>query len=1116
MKYIIDEDKLYDLVDAEVSFAADGAYDKNGAPLFDGIVLTSKDGDMVKRLMHDAASRLVGRMSDIAKFSADQEEKKSEPTRRLLATKPVLRAAAKESIIITNPDWVSGLAAMSVKGGSVTVPSSAGSVLIGYNNRYGHYLTFYSDNPDWLAVTLDELDGQTCFRVSFTENTTGENREGMFHMFLNARLPDGRKGNEFLGIYVTIIQSATDGAVATFGQIDDSDLLPDEDYYNSGYEGRVKNLHSALKSDGADIYVEYTGAVKLLPITFSDGSSFADRVAAGDVSIELDYSSEEFCFVAPTEEGLEITCKETDLQNGIYTPTGAPNNHYEDPKFRTRTGNIIIRNVLNAGIYKLYISQRGIPLSVSHVDPFAVPFVIKQKTQIEFDAAGGTEIELLSCSTGDFTITEDDPSGYPDWLTVVVDSAAKTITYTCQPNDTGETRKFWVECTAHKVGSNETAPIGTFIEQPSSFEMLDLGISSDPQEIYFAGEFDQAHPEGHVVKPIIPNGYGFKFDVHGDFFRPSYYYGQIDVYLKSANETGAVKHGTIEIYLTSQTTGERIPGIESFFVDVYQSVKQEETTSTDGSEQSSQTEDLMLSCKPGPSNGEFEFGANGGDKAFDKFCWTGGNITEVAYERTPSWFTLRKDNKYINTDTGDSKTHYNPFGYYIHCEKNETGVERRSYVEVTIKGSGISPETSEIYVNQAAAEITPSPADPDPEHPVPVITCADTLNVPASGYEGIMADARVHVFLPIALENTDDYEVSVVAAGNIISKVNKYDDGISVWCNENDDNARTASIKITARNGYSSTEKTVIVRQASRSDQQPAPELYVKIDRHDVTIKSNHPNYEIIRVDTNVSPINIEINNNYGGDSGGDEWCQDTDVIDNRYNFEFYDMFDSGTGRTAKVDFVYDDGDEIVRQDAVLFHQPAKPKITLAKDSEDNFTWAGGKIEVPISLVGLQFADIYIKEKGIWVDPAIDAAGRKLIVSVTQNTSNAERGHIIVLEGTNELGETATATFTINQGKPPVYTGGDSEEEGEGDETTGTGKDAIEFDVPDFDLNELVGTAYNKEGVFRTISRYFVLFSCMKIFQERYPELVQVYTERAQSAMDDINNIIRQRKRPKR
>lgn len=1089
MKYIIDEDKLYDLVDAEVSFAADGAHDKNGAPLFDGIVLTSKDGDMVKRLMHDAASRLIGRMSDIAKFSADREEKKSEPTRRLLAAKPVLRASSSsETILVDNTDWRQGLGAISVKK-DIYLSQDAGSILVGYNNRYGAYLTTYfgeylePDTPGWITMEQVVVDNQTCFRFTFEENITGASRKTRFFMFLNARDPQsGKMGSEYFGVGIDIIQVGGEDKYVTIGSIN-----------SFGYDG----------------------GRQIIPITFSDGSSVLDHVQNGDIDASYVLRDWEvnpnlwftFAFV---EGGIAIECEknysiyENNLGGTTYTPY----------KLRSKPMIISVANVLNAQSKSMTITQEAAPVNPDETSPYETPYAVKKSTQIELDAAGETKVDTITPNkAGDFTITIIDAASIPSWLTVQVTGSG--IQYTCEANTTGEMRKATVEFTVQRVGTGDSTTTGTFLYQPSSFEMIDLDISSDPQAIYFKGEFDNARPEGKVVTPVIPNGYGFKFDVHGDFFRASHYYGQIDVYLTASNETGAVKHGTIEVYLTSPTTGERIPGIESFFVDVYQSVKEAESVTGDDS-QAGQSEDLMISCKPGPSNGEFEFGVNGGDKAFDEFCWTGGNITKIAHALTPSWFTLRKDSKYINTDTSDSKTHYNPFGYYIHCEKNETGVARRSYVEVTIKGSGITTMTSTIYVNQAAAEITPSPVEPDPEHPVPVITCADTLDVPASGYEGIMADAKVHVFLPIALENADDYEVSVVTAGNIISKINKYDDGISVWCNENIDNARTASIKITARNGYSSTVKTVTVRQAGESDPQPVPEPYVKIDRHDVTIKSNRPNTEIIKVDTNVSPIYDEINPDYDGYSGGDNWCSVLDVIDNRYEFSFDNMPDFGTGRTAKVDFVFDDGDEIVRQDAVLFHQPAKPKITLAKDSEDNFTWAGGKIEVPISLVGLQFDDIYIKEKGIWVDPAIDAAGRKLIVSVAQNSSNAERGHIIVLEGANELGETATATFTINQGKAPVYTGGDSEEEGEGGETTGTGKDAIEFDVPDFDLNELVGTAYNKEGVFRTISRYFVLFSCMKIFQERYPELVQVYTERAQSAMDDINNIIRQRKRPKR
>ena len=1092
MKYIIDEDKLYDLVNAEVSFAADGAYDKNGSPLFDGIVLTSKDGDMVKRLMHDAASRLVGRMPDIAKFSADLEEKKSEPTRKLLTAKPVLRASSSsETILVDNTDWLQGLGAISVKK-DIYLSQGAGSILVGYNNRYGAYLTTYfgeylePDTPDWITMEQVVVDNQTCFRFTFEENVTGASRKTRFFMFLNARDPkSGKMGSEYFGIGIDIIQVGGEDKYVTIGSIE-----------SFGYDG----------------------GRQIIPITFSDGSSVLDHVQNGDIDASYVLRDWEvnpnlwftFAFV---EGGIAIECEknysiyENNLGGTTYTPY----------KERSKPMIISVANVLNAQSKFTYIGQEAAPVDPDETSPYETPYAVKKSTQIELDAAGETKVDAITPNkAGDFTITVLDTANIPSWLTVQV--SGNSMLYTCEANTTGEMRKATVEFIVRRVGTGDSATTATFIYQPSSFEMIDLGISSDPKAIYFKGEFDNAHPEGKVVKPVIPNGYGFKFDVHGDFFRASYYYGQIDVYLTSANDTGAVKPGTIEIYLTSQTTGERIPGIESFPVDVYQLVKTATTTEGDAG-QAGQSEKLMISCKPGPNFGEFEFGVNGGDKAFDKFWWTGGNITNIVHELTPSWFTLRKDSKYINTDTSDSKTHYNPYGYYIHCEKNETSVERRSYVEVTIKGSGTSTETSKIYVNQAAAEIQPNPVDPDPEHPVPVITCADTINVPASGYDGVMVDGKVHVFLPITLENTDYYTAKVVRsvhATRLFGGIKKYDDGVSIECYENDGDLRTGFIEITAYNQNGHATKIVSVAQAGTEDQQPVPRWYAKVDKDSFVIKSvpDADDLVVVNIDSNISSVDFS---GVSYDGGSTDWLQMEDAVDNHYEFSAggYNNL-TGADRVATIWFDYSTGDGVEGNLSVTVRQLAKPKITLAKDSEDNFTWAGGKIEVPISLVGLQFADIYIKEKGIWVDPAIDAAGRKLIVSVAQNTSNAERGHIIVLEGTNELGETATATFTINQGKPPVYTGGDSEEEGEGGETTGTGKDAIEFDVPDFDLNELVGTPYNQEGVFRTISRYFVLFSCMKIFQERYPELVQVYTERAQSAMDDINNIIRQRKRPKR
>jgi hypothetical protein len=68
MYYRIDKDALYALVDAEVSRAADEAYAEDGTSLYDTIVLTEKDADMVEGFLADAISAFVKATSDISSY----------------------------------------------------------------------------------------------------------------------------------------------------------------------------------------------------------------------------------------------------------------------------------------------------------------------------------------------------------------------------------------------------------------------------------------------------------------------------------------------------------------------------------------------------------------------------------------------------------------------------------------------------------------------------------------------------------------------------------------------------------------------------------------------------------------------------------------------------------------------------------------------------------------------------------------------------------------------------------------------------------------------------------------------------------------------------------------
>lgn len=68
MIYYIDKAALYDLIDAEVSRVADAAYAGDGTSLYDSVVLTEKDRDMVDDLIDDAVSAFMVRTWDISTF----------------------------------------------------------------------------------------------------------------------------------------------------------------------------------------------------------------------------------------------------------------------------------------------------------------------------------------------------------------------------------------------------------------------------------------------------------------------------------------------------------------------------------------------------------------------------------------------------------------------------------------------------------------------------------------------------------------------------------------------------------------------------------------------------------------------------------------------------------------------------------------------------------------------------------------------------------------------------------------------------------------------------------------------------------------------------------------
>lgn len=67
--YSIDKAKILDLVEDEVSKAADEAYSDDGTPLYDSVVITEKDRRTVRRFIDDGISLLVKRLFDIAKYA---------------------------------------------------------------------------------------------------------------------------------------------------------------------------------------------------------------------------------------------------------------------------------------------------------------------------------------------------------------------------------------------------------------------------------------------------------------------------------------------------------------------------------------------------------------------------------------------------------------------------------------------------------------------------------------------------------------------------------------------------------------------------------------------------------------------------------------------------------------------------------------------------------------------------------------------------------------------------------------------------------------------------------------------------------------------------------------
>ena len=68
MTYNIDNDRLYRLVDEEVSKVADEAYDEDGTSLYDAVRLTDRDRSTIEKFFDDAFSEFAQRAFDVVQY----------------------------------------------------------------------------------------------------------------------------------------------------------------------------------------------------------------------------------------------------------------------------------------------------------------------------------------------------------------------------------------------------------------------------------------------------------------------------------------------------------------------------------------------------------------------------------------------------------------------------------------------------------------------------------------------------------------------------------------------------------------------------------------------------------------------------------------------------------------------------------------------------------------------------------------------------------------------------------------------------------------------------------------------------------------------------------------
>lgn len=68
--YYLNKKKTLPLIEREISRVAASAYSEDGTPLYDAIVIKSRDTETINGMIDDAATTLLARLSDVASYSS--------------------------------------------------------------------------------------------------------------------------------------------------------------------------------------------------------------------------------------------------------------------------------------------------------------------------------------------------------------------------------------------------------------------------------------------------------------------------------------------------------------------------------------------------------------------------------------------------------------------------------------------------------------------------------------------------------------------------------------------------------------------------------------------------------------------------------------------------------------------------------------------------------------------------------------------------------------------------------------------------------------------------------------------------------------------------------------